>query len=137
MAFKIFENVDLVKARRFGAGPRGPRESIYPVAELKVGQAFFAPLEDKDEEGNYIHVTEIKDEAGNDTGEYRLMTIAELTRKIQGSVSRLAKSLDVKLAVRSLPASDDGDVNPWSDAGVGVWRQPGKYGQDKTQKKAA
>lgn len=123
--FEIFENVDLVKARRFGGGPRGPRESIYPVAELKVGQAFFAPLEEKDEDGNYIHT--------NKEGE--LMSIAELTRKVAGSVSRLAKMHNVKLAVRSLPQSEDGDINPWGEAGVGVWRVAGAY--TPKQKKAA
>lgn len=136
MAFEIFGDVALVKARRFGAGPRGPRESIYPVAALKVGQAFFAQLEEKDEEGNFIHVAEVKDEEGNGTGEYRLMTLPELTRKIQGSVSRLAKAHNVKLAVRSLPASEDGDINPWGEAGVGVWRVAGVY-THKEVKKAA
>lgn len=127
--FEIFENVDLVKARRFG-GERTPRESIYPVAALKVGQAFFAALEEKDEEtGEYLHT--------NKDGE--LMTITDLTRKIQGSVSRLAKTFDVKLAVRSLPASEDAEINPWGEAGVGVWRVAGKYAEKapKAVKQAA
>lgn len=129
--YGIIENVELVKARRFGGGNTGgERGSNYPVAQLKVGQAFFVPLEEADEENNYVHTAEIKDAEGNGTGNYELMTLTGLTRKIQGSVSRLAKQHNFKLAVRALPASEDPSVNPWGEAGVGVWRVVGVYGKD-------
>jgi hypothetical protein len=108
--FDIFE-VPLVKSRRFGAAGAGrPRGSIYPVADLGIGQAFFV-------------------EAAADAD------VAKLVKTVQSSVVRLAKPLKYKLAVRNLPGvgvdeegnSLDAETNPWGVAGVGVWRIPGEY----------
>lgn len=111
--YDIFE-VPLVKSRRFGAAGAGrPRGSIYPVADLAVGQAFFveAPA-DADAEA-----------------------LTKLTKAVQSSVVRLAKQLKYKTAVRNLPNvgvdedgnSLDSETNPWGVAGVGVWRVAGVY----------
>ena len=100
--FDVFPGVQLPAVKRGSNLPRGPRGSIYPVAQLEVGSAFFVGLE----EGEDLD-TKVK--------------------TVQSSVSRLAKDLKYKLAIRKLVQSDNPAVNPWGEPGVGVWRVAGEY----------
>lgn len=124
--YDIFE-VPLVKIQREGGFGLGPRGSMYPVEQLNVGQAFFVPADEEngllatDEETGEL--TGYYDEAGDVTAEGLLA----LNKRIVGSVSRLAKQHDVKLAVRTLKASDNPEMNPWAVPGIGVWRLEGGY----------
>jgi hypothetical protein len=124
--YDIFE-VPLVKIKREGGFGTGPRGSMYPVEQLKVGQAFFVPANEEngilatDEETGEI--TGFYDEDGNVTAEGLLA----LNKRVVGSVSRLAKQHNVKLAVRTLKASTDPESNPWGAPGIGVWRLEGEY----------
>jgi hypothetical protein len=124
--YDIFE-VPLVKIQREGGFGGGPRGSMYPVEQLKVGQAFFVPANEEngivatDEETGEL--TGYYDEEGNVTPE----GLQALNKRVVGSVSRLAKQHNVKLAVRTLKASDKAEENPWSIPGVGVWRLEGTY----------
>lgn len=113
--FDVFANVALPAVKRGSNLPRGPRGSIYPVEQLTIGGAFFVPA---------------------DTGA-TAEDLDKLTKTVQSSVSRLAKTLGFKLSVRKLPQSDDGAVNPWGDPGVGVWRVAGEYVYKPRAKKAA
>ena len=122
--FDIFE-VPLPKIQREGGFGGGPRGSIYPVEQLSVGQAFFVPADEEN--------LPAKDEDGKDLGHYDATGavtaegLSALNKRIVGSVSRLAKQHNMRLAVRTLKASDDPNKNPWEVAGVGVWRQEGTY----------
>lgn len=124
--FDIFE-VPLPKIHREGGFTGGPRGSIYPVEQLEVGRAFFVEASEEngllatDEETG--ETTGFYDAEGNVTPE----GLTALNRKIVGSVSRLAKQHDMRLAVRTLKASTDPERNPWQVAGVGVWRLEGTY----------
>ena len=112
--YDLYGEVPLVAARRFGSSVGRPRGSVYPVAQMKVGQVFFVPAEE-----------------GKSSNE----DLAKLAKTVQSSCVRLAKTLKFKLAVRSLPpvgVAENGDSldpvkNPWGVAGVGVWRVEGEY----------
>ena len=123
--FDIFE-VPLTKIQREGGFGSGPRGSMYPVDQLKVGQAFFVPADEDnlpstDEDTGAL--TGYYDEHGNVTAE----GLTALNKRIVGSVSRLAKQHDMKLAVRTLKASENAEINPWAVPGIGVWRLEGQY----------
>lgn len=108
--FEVFQGVDLVKTTRTGGAHFGPRDSKYPVKDLQVGYAFFVPLAQQDlEEGE------------------EPVDLEGMVKRVQGAVTRQAKNLNYKLAVRKLPASDDASRNPWGEDGVGVWRLEGHY----------
>jgi hypothetical protein len=122
--FDIFE-VALPKIQREGGFAGGPRGSIYPVDQLKVGQAFFVPANEE--------FLPAKDEEGKDLGHYDAAGevtregLVALNKRIVGSVARLAKQHNLRVAVRTLKASEDPEKNPWGVAGVGVWREEGGY----------
>lgn len=129
--YDIFE-VPLVKIVREGGFAGGPRGSMYPVEQLKVGQAFFVPADES--EG----ITATDEETGEvtgyideETGEVTAKGLQALNRRIVGSVARLAKQFDYKVAVRTLKPSEDAEKNPWGAAGIGVWRLEGKYGKEE------
>lgn len=124
--FDIFE-VPLVKIQREGGFGAGPRGSIYPVEQLKVGTAFF--VEASEENG----LNTIDEESGEPTGFYdndgnvTKEGLIALNKRIVGSVSRLAKQHNMNLKVRTLKASKDPEKNPWEVPGVAVWRLEGGY----------
>lgn len=110
--FDIFESTPLPAVKRSAAfGAHIQRGSIYPVGQLGVGQCFF--VEANEENG-------VTDTTSREQ-------LEKLTRKVQGSSTRLAKQHNVRLAVRTLLASEDPEQNPWGVAGTGVWRIEGAY----------
>jgi hypothetical protein len=101
---------------------------MYPVEQLNVGQAFFVPA--NEENG----ITATDEETGEitgyldaETGEVTAEGLLALNKRVVGSVSRLAKQHNVKLAVRTLKASENPELNPWAIPGIGVWRLEGEY----------